>query len=142
MISNLHQFSHPTYLVILLMAAIALGALLLPSGPGRRAPLATALAGHRELKFAFYASAACGLLGDALNDSGAAIAIATIAVAVPLALAMCSSVLTREPKFRLTGSRGQRDTASARCSYRGRCRFRLRLRQRGRLGPRRRASRM
>ena len=117
-IANIHQLTHPTYLVILLMAAIALGALLLPLGPGRRAPLATALAGHPELKFAFYAAAVCGLLGDALNDSGAAIAIATIAVAVPLALAMCSNALTRQrPQREQRGDRSgsRRRRRSGKC---------------------------
>jgi hypothetical protein len=94
-LTNLRQFAHPTFLVVLLVGAIVLAALMGRLGPLRRGPglLASVLRDQRELKAGFIAVAVCGVLGGVFNDSGIAVTVASISVALPLAVGLCALAL-------------------------------------------------
>jgi hypothetical protein len=89
-LSNFHQLLDPMLFVPLIAALMAIVAILVARGD-EPAPLAAALTGRRELGAGFVAVLICGVLGGALNDSGAGIPVAAATVALSLAIWLCAA---------------------------------------------------
>jgi hypothetical protein len=99
-LTNLRQFAHPTFLVVLLVGMVVVAALTGRVGPrrGGRGLLASVLEDQRELRAGFIAAAVCGVLGGVFNDSGISVTVASISVALPLAVGLCALAVRAPPE--------------------------------------------